>query len=195
MPTDRKIIYEVLGRFQEYFGKSLKPEIQALYIEHLEKIDEDKFKIASVKLLREFEPTSTKPFPLIKDFMEMIGLDGRTEAINIVSLVRNTIEKIGQYHSINFNNRALHSVIERYGGWVDMVNNNTDEWWSLHERNFITAYEAAKRSGLEGPEYLMGLLEIDNRMKGITPEKLLEEGKKLEMYGYLSDEKYKKLGE
>jgi len=170
----KAIIFEVLGRFQEYFGKKLTPEMQATYIEHLENMNEDKFKLASINLIKSFEPTTAKPFPLIGDFLKACGEDLETKSINIVSLVRKKAEDA--YQSIDFGDRHLHSVIMRYGGWIELCNNNTDEWWSLHERNFINAYRSAVTADIQGPEYLQGILEIDNLQKGLTPDKLFEKG-------------------
>ena len=120
--------------------------------------------------MTDFTPTSTKPFPLIKDFLDFCGKDIKTEAINAVSIVKKTAERLGQYASVDFENMALHSVINRYGGWVEIVCWGEKEW-SLHERNFISAYEAAKKSNLPAVSHLPGLCEKENSLKGLTYEK------------------------
>ena len=181
----KQIIFETLAKMEQYFGKILTPEVRNMYVEHLKALDESKFIASSLRIMSEFNPTSTKPFPLIRDFLEMCGEDGKTRAVNIVSKVRRMIENKGQYVSVDFGDTALHSVIERYGGWVDMVNNNTDKWWSLHEKNFIQAYDSAWRSGLEGPDHVVGLLEMENSKNGFTPENLIKDGIKPEIGGYL----------
>lgn len=181
---DRKLILETLAKMQKYFGKILIADVIDIYLDHLEKMPEDKFKAASVKLLADFQPTSTVPFPLIRDFLEQAGLDGKSRSVNIVSIVRKKIESTGQYESVDFGDRFIHSVIQRYGGWQEMVLNNTDEWWSLHERNFIAAYDAAKRAGMEGPERLIGLHEAENKFNGIAPELFISRGLSPAVGGY-----------
>lgn len=170
--ADSKTILEVLGKYQEFYGRDLSPEVQAIYVEHLSDMPDHLFKRTAVQLMREFQPTSTVPFPLVRDFLVAAGLDEETMAVNAVSLVRKRMESVGQYDSVSFDDLALHSVIDRYGGWVEMVNNNTDKWWSLHERNFIQAYKAARRAGTKGPERLLGLHEATNRNNGYDAQKI-----------------------
>ena len=191
--TDKKIVLDTLGTIQKYFGKVLVDEVLEIYIERLAKLDEKDFKAASVRIMDGFSPTSTNPFPLIKDFLEAVGLDGRSRAVNIVSVVRHKIEELGQYESADFGDPALHSVIKRYGGWVEMVLNNTDQWWSLHERNFISAYESALKSGFGGPKRLKGLHEIDNSQAGFTPDILEAKGIKPRICGF--DDEVKRISE
>jgi hypothetical protein len=193
--VEQKEIIVVLAKLQAYYGKELKPEIQQMYVEHLEKMEPQQFRAASVRMISEFNPSNTVPFPLIKNFLELAGMDSKTQAVNIITKLRAALEKMGQYPSVNLGDRFLHGVINRYGGWADMVMQNTDEWWSLHERNFITAYQAAKASGFTGPEYLIGVQEQTNRFDGFTPEKIigLERGINPKDCGYLEDVKTKRI--
>lgn len=178
------LITKILAKMQKYFGKYLEVDVLQIYIENLQKMKESDFKIACVRIMQEFCQTSVQPFPLIKDFLEMSGQDGRTRAVNVVAIVREAMEAKGQYESVDFQDQALHCVIQRYGGWPEMVNNNTDKWWSLHERNFIQAYESARRSGLPGPNRLLGVHEAENTMNGYTPERLIEMGIKPKTCGF-----------
>ena len=170
----KQLIMETLAKMQKYFGKKLDTDTYQIYIEQLSDFTEQEFKTASVKIMRNFEPTSTKPFPLVKDFLYYIGKDDKSVAVNIVTDLRRSMEQLGQYASFDLGDPSLAATIRRYGGWEEMVLNNTDEWWSLHERNFITAYESARRSGMTAETRIIGQFERDNRAKGYTPEKLLE---------------------
>lgn len=171
--VSKKTILKVLTKMQEYFGYEIKPGVIQIYIENLQNMEENDFRDAAVQIMLEFKPTSTQPFPLLRDFREAAGLDGKTMAVNAVARLRAKMEAVGQYDSVTFNDPALHSVIQRYGGWVEMVLNNTDKWWSFHERNFIQAYESAKKAGIKGPERLIGLHEAGNTMNGYTPKVLV----------------------
>lgn len=180
----RQIILETLAKLEKYFGKKLESGIRGMYLEYLEKLDEKQFKAAAVKILAEFEPTLAKPFPLIKDFLALCGQSAHTKAINVVLTVKKTAETEGQYKSIDFGDRALHSVIERYGGWPEVVLWGEKDW-KFQEAKFIAAYEAAVVAGVQGSEYLPGLHEIENRMQGFTPEKLIKKGIDPASCGYL----------
>jgi hypothetical protein len=162
--VSENVIMDVLKKMQEYFGKKLTPDIISLYVEHLEKFNEEKFKAASVRLMLEFQQTSTTPFPLIRDFLVMCGEDSKTKAVNIVTAVKKAAEALGQYESVTFGDPALHSVIRRYGGWPTVVLWGEKDW-QLHERNFIAAYEGAVKAKLQ-EGYCKGLCEIENGLNG-----------------------------
>ncbi len=189
----KAVFLMVFLKVQKYFGKVISDEIIEVYWDALNQMTENQFKKASIKIMSEFQPSTAIPFPLIKNFLEFAGLDGKTQAVNIITKLRAALEQMGQYPSVNLGDRFLHGVINRYGGWADMVNQNTDEWWSLHERNFITAYQAAKSSGFEGPEYLVGVHEQTNRHSGFTPERLIDDGINPKTCGYLIDVKTKRI--
>jgi len=162
--ANKRIIVEVLTKMQEYFGKTLKPDIIEIYIEHLAGMNEDKFKTASARIMLEFEQTSVKPFPLIRDFLLMSGEDIKSKAINVITAVKRAAENLGQYESVDFGDPALHSVIRRYGGWIEIVMWGEKDW-QLHERNFIEAYKSAVLSELK-ENYCKGLHEISNGLNG-----------------------------
>jgi hypothetical protein len=185
-----ELIIGTLLKMQKYYGKILDPEVIEIYIDALSLISEEKFKQSSVNIMKSFSPTSTKPFPLIADFLESCGEDGKTKAVNIVSYLKKLMEILGQYRSPEIEDSALCSVIDRYGGWPEMVNNNTDEWWSLHERNFILAYESAKKANI-GSERPKGILEIENTINGFTKENLLLSGLNPKNHGFEHEEKTK----
>jgi len=180
--VDRKVIYECLGRLQEYFGKELKPEIQKMYIDRIEKLDLDKFKTAMVRIVDEYQPTATNPFPLIKDILEFCGESGQTKAINIIAVVKMACIKHGQYESVNFEDSALHSVIRRYGGWPEVVL-WTERDWGFREKSFIEAYKAAHAES-HNISHLPGLIEIERDKDGYKlPEPIQIQGGKQKLIG------------
>jgi hypothetical protein len=193
MQITKSVFLMVFLKVQKYFGKKIEDEIIEVYWDSLKIMSEEQFKISSLRIMAEFQPSIAVPFPLIKNFLELAGMDSKTQAVNIITKLRAALEQMGQYPSVNLGDRFLHGVINRYGGWADMVMQNTDEWWAFHERNFITAYQAAKTSGFEGPEYLVGVHEQANRHNGFTPEKLIEQGINPKDCGYLEDVKTKRI--
>lgn len=160
--NEQQILFEALAKLEKYFGKTLDTEVKAMYVEHLERLPLDKFKAACVRIMADWSPTATKPFPLIADFLAYCGESQETQAVNVVGAVRRAAETLGQYPSVDFRDRALHAAVERYDGWPAIVVNGTDEWWTMHERNFITAYRSAKLAGVNGAAHLAGLHEIEN---------------------------------
>lgn len=158
-----------LFKMSVYFGKEIRPEVMAIYWDAMKNMDEGKFKNAAVRIMADFEPTSAKPFPLIKDFLTCCGEDGKSRAINVISALKKAAELLGQYPSVDFRDPALHATIERYGGWTEVVLWNEQDW-QYHERNFIAAYEAARNACVKGPAYLVGALEKENSKNGFMVE-------------------------
>lgn len=170
---DNPTILTCLGKLEEFFGHQLSPDVRNMYVEHLRDLSEDDFKKSVVMVMREFKPTSARPFPLVADILEMCGQDSQSKAVNVVTMVKEAAEKYGQYRSMDFGDRAIHSVIKRYGGWEKVVFWGEKDW-QFHERNFIAAYKAAKAAGI-GPDHVAGLVEIDSKMNGydVKPPVLL----------------------
>lgn len=167
--VNRNDFFRVFATLQKYFGKVLSDDVLEIYWNHLKDLEENEFKKISIQIMNEFSSTSAKQFPLIADFLALCGKDSKTKAQNIVTVVKKTAEALGQYASVDFGDKALHSVIERYGGWADIVLWNEQDW-QFHERNFISAYEAADKSGFQGSDHCPGLCEIENRKNGFIFE-------------------------
>lgn len=154
-----------MGYLQKYFGRKLDKEIYAMYQNRLLEIPEDKFDLAIKNLIEEFDPTSTKPFPLIKDILFHCGESSSSKAKNIVMAVKMAVSRVGRYSSIDFGDSAIHAVIERWGGWPRICD-WTEKDWQINQKRFEEDFEAAKMSGISGPQYLLGVFEISNNTNG-----------------------------
>lgn len=60
---------------------------------------------------------------------------------------------------------ALHSVIERIGGWPALCT-WSDKDWNINEGRLIESYEAALLFKEFGSKYLLGLSEMENNKNG-----------------------------
>jgi len=158
---NKEMFLGAMLKLQKYFGKDLEPSILDMYWDRLKTLPENAFKIGMVNCIDKYDQTSAKPFPLIKDILELCGESGETQAINVVALVKKTAIKYGQYESIDFGDSALHSTINRYGGWPEIVLWG-EETWKFNEKKFIAAYKAAQT--IENKmSHLPGLLENDRK--------------------------------
>lgn len=182
----RNEITECLSTLQDYLGHTLKPTVIKLYVDALSSLEDGILKSAMVNIIKEFKSTSAQPFPLIATILELVGQDGNTKAINAVTAVKRMSFK-GQYVSVDFKDRTLHAIIDRFGGWQEVCL-WTNKDWQLNERNFINAYKSALSAGVKGAKYCMGLLEEENRYNGYTPEKLKLQGRDLKPFGYIVED-------
>jgi len=155
--------YQAMTVLQSYLDHEItKKEVLKLYWEKLRHLPDPTWDKIVDNLLENFKPTATTPFPLIGDFLKMGAADPHSRAVNAVARARRAIFKPGVYESVDFGDLALHGVISRYGGWVEICN-WTEEDWKFKESGFIRAYEAATMDPiLDAPKYLSGIHESNN---------------------------------
>ena len=166
------MFFNYMAKLQEYFGKKLDDSVIDVYWQGLGELPEEKFRMAVKNIFTDFVPTSTTPFPLVSHFLKYCGEGTETKAINVISVLKNAVFKYGPYQSVTFGDRALHSVIERYGGWQTICN-WTNEDWGFNEKRFIEAYKAAQISEY-GKDYLAGIHEIENAGKGFDEKQIFK---------------------
>ena len=146
---------------QNYYDHQLSNERYSIYWDNLKEISDNEFLLTVNNIINnsDFEPTTKKPFPLLKDFHNN-SKGGINRAISVIGHVRRAINVFGRYQSVNFGDKAIHAMIEHYGGWVELCSWAMNEWL-IKEKQMIETYLAAKKSG-EGSDYVAGLHEITN---------------------------------
>lgn len=149
---------------QSMYGRTIPDAVINQYWEILKTMQIDKWDIACNNVIKTFVPTSQVPFPLIPHFLTACGESGHTKAVAAIAEVKRVISKFGAYATVDFRDRILHGVIERFGGWVTVCN-WTHKDWQFNERNFIDAYEAAQLTGEKGSEVLYGIVDNENETK------------------------------
>ena len=162
---NKKEFISGMSVLMEYFAKIVKPKILDIYCERLETWPLDRFNGVCSGLLENFEPTSTKPFPLLKDFLSVSGDGGQNKAQALLTLLKKACIDLGQYPSVDFGDRALHSTVERYGGWPSIVDWGQHEW-DINEGRFLKALQSAMEIGAVGPKHLKGVIEAENGKSG-----------------------------
>jgi len=166
-----ELFHQSLTMLQSYFNQKIeKKEVLHLYWESLKYIDNTAWNSIIQNIINNFTPTSTTKFPLIKDFLSAGGQSGEHMARNMVGVLRKTIHKFGAYESIDFQDQALHNVVIRYGGWIELCN-WTESDWKMKETAIIKSYESEK-SACPGPSsnHLAGIHEQTNESR--TPIKI-----------------------
>ncbi len=151
-----------LAFLQKLYGK-IDKEIIPIYWNILKSKSDEEFKAMVENIAKTFIPTSQVPFPLPAHFLNATGLSGKNRSVLAVNAVKEAINKIGPYRSINFGDKALHETINRFGGWPEMCTWDLEKW-EYNEKRFIACYEACLSDGT-GPEKLMGICEYENSDK------------------------------
>lgn len=172
---DYNIFMENYGLLQTAFS-TVSEEKTKLDFTVLKGMNNETFQAACKNLIKTFIPTAANPFPVPAHFLNAIGEDVETQAEHLMTRMFWGIQKFGSYRSVNFNNRALHSVIERWGGWPKICH-MTEEEWRISEGRFKSALISALRYGEDGPKTCPGIADIHNNSVGAiecvrSPEKI-----------------------
>lgn len=161
-----------IGNLQAAFG-ALSNEQLVFYTSMLKDIPGDVFIRGVANLIKNYEYTS---FPKVGTIIKYCGLDAHSMAVKSIGIVKDAIISVGNYRSVDFNDRVLHAVIERFGGWTEVALWLESEW-KFREKAFIESYESLAASGISGPEYLSGEHENYNRLHGY--DKFIEKPRQL----------------
>jgi hypothetical protein len=149
---------------QKYYGKILEKEVMGIYWSRLQSFPNKVFLNMVSNLMDNYRPTSQNPFPLIANFLSSVGLSGENRAQAAVTAVKNAVEKLGAWSSVDFDDPALHAVINRFGGWPEVCSWGNSGQWKFMETKFMEAYDAAVSCG-ESAGPLEGNFAIGNRDK------------------------------
>ena len=166
-----QVFRERMAMMQAYYGHDLptgkngKSNVYSMYWQMLKHLSDEQFKLAVTNLLKDWHSTSRVPFPLVADFLSHCGESSDIRAQRAVSMVREASSRVGSYRSIDFQDRALHAIIERFGGWI-VISHWTQKEWNINEKRFVEAYKAAVSFNETGPKYLPGKTEKENAFSG-----------------------------
>lgn len=101
------------------------------------------------------------------EFIERISGSEEDDSLRAWELTLETLEKVGTYKSVEFEDKRIHSAIRACDGWIELGNCSLDELkWK--QKEFERTYKAHKS---EHPDYLVGRHELGNAKKGITIDK------------------------
>jgi len=157
----RELFASSMGFLQSIVGHTLTDGARGAYWTALKDMPDDTFKQAVSELVKGFVPTSQVPFPVPAHFLRSTGQDNESRVSRVMGILQQSTIRVGAYSSIDFKDKALHTTITRFGGWI-AVCKWTEKDWQLNTRAFSDAYAAALRFGENGPKHLAGIYESQN---------------------------------
>ena len=105
-----------------------------------------------------------KFFPKPAELIELIeGSSEDREALAWHALLIG-IARVGSKSSVRFSDPAIHSVVETWGGWIQVCSMTARDL-QFREKDFKELYRMHSRRDSH-PEYLVGRTEADNRKRG-----------------------------
>lgn len=154
-----------IALLSKLYGHALERQVTDTYWHLLKHLSDRQFQLAVQNTIRTFRPTTQCPFPVPADLLNACGSGDEMHAHNVVTMVREAIVRVGAWDSVDFGDRALHQVIERFGGWT-VICTWTHQDWQYNRRAFVEAYRAASAAEIKGPAALEGWINKSNRASG-----------------------------
>lgn len=158
-----EIFIKCLGMLQGAFGAIDENRVKALKFA-LEDFTDNDLMFATKNILKTFKPTGANPFPVPAQFFSAIGADSEAKAEKAIAMINEATGRFGAYYSLDFGYPEIHSVINRFGGWVLMCA-WTKEDWSINEGRLKVALKTAFEFGVgETINHVAGIFERTNCM-------------------------------
>jgi len=162
---DKPKFEEALAAMAELYDKSLSPTALELYWSSLKD-----FEIAQIQRAFGSLAKTARFFPKPVDFIEAMqgqGVSTQDAAMTAWDTFMDGLMKHSSYKSVKFEDKIIMAVVERLDGWHKLIEMLNEEWiW--YEKDWLKHYQHYLSSGIPAstPEYLMGILEIQNRNAG-----------------------------
>jgi len=157
---------ELMAVLAEVFDDGRPPSRlkMEVYYQALEQFDIESIE-KSVKCL--IFTRTTASFPKPAEIIQEIRGTCNDRATMAWLDVLETVKRMGQYQSVMFADSVIHSVIESMGGWIRLAGEMTTDEEKWKQREFERLYEVLSKNPRDKmPEYLPGLIEIQNAANG-----------------------------
>lgn len=156
---NEKAFKESMVTLSELFDKPLSKLLFEIYWKALDPFTDEECKRAFNELA-----LSSKFFPKPADFIEILRWRKEDQAARAWIKVVETVRRVGNYQSVQFDDPVIHSVFKFWGGWPVTADWRDDELkWK--QREFEKLYSIMARNDSH-PAYLPGTCEIDNAARG-----------------------------
>lgn len=176
---DEKEFLKLMVILNEVFGKKeISKQLVEIYFQTLKEFNIDVISLAFSKVIKEFNyDCLPKPSELRR---HIIGKP-EDKAFLAWDKFLKAFQQYGYYHSVQFDDPVIHSVVRSLGGWIEIAQwLDKDLQWN--EKRFIELYNSLQNKQ-EHPQYLGGTFEAENgkdktEIKFIGDKNVLGEQKK-----------------
>lgn len=163
-PSDKTEFMKILSAMSELYGKALSKLLIKIYWYALKSFELVGIRQAFDTHIR--NPDGGQFFPKPADIIRLIEGGGETRALHAWASVARTIEQVGIYQTVVFDDPLIHAVLENMGGWIDLCS-ITNERLPFYAREFQKRYMGYVNKKPERyPKSLWGLFERDNAQNG-----------------------------
>ena len=173
--ADRREFCKLLVGIAELYDKRLTTAAQVLYWDLLKDYELDD--IASALKAHTKSPDAGQYLPKPADIIRQLEGDTESQAMRAWSKVQESIQRVGPYQMVVFDDPLIHAVITEMGGWIALCELLVDDT-PFRAREFVKRYRGyrAQRAQPRFAPKLIGFIEQHNSTQGYDealPEPLL----------------------
>jgi len=161
---DKPYFVKVMTGLCELFNKTPSEFIFDIYYEAFKEYSDEQINTAVTNCVKTYK-YNTLPKPA--DIIEWIEGTKDDKALNAWLTARSAIARVGYYNSVAFGDPIISRVISEMGGWVDFCSQLTCDM-PFVEKRFREIYKTFEKKDIHEPVPLVGFLESQNRLKGLT---------------------------
>lgn len=126
----------------ELYDKKMSDALYDIYYRALSKFTIDQFDKAIDIIVNTRKYTK---FPMPADFNEAIQGNPTNKAIEAFTSLWEAIKKHGSHKSIEFEDKAIHGIVEHYGGWQKVCSEWQEKDIAWRQKEFVKLYEVFKQ--------------------------------------------------
>ncbi len=170
----------LLAELGERYGKFISEQLIDSYWQVLKVFDWEDVKFAFEAHLHNLHYGQFFPKPI--DIVDFIEENGKARALSAWVIVARTMQQVGIYQSVVFDDSLIHVVVEEMGGWIKLCAMTNDDL-PFRAREFQKRYLGfVTRKPARYPKCLYGLSACENAKNGyaIEPPLLIGDRKKAE---------------
>ena len=158
---DLDAFQEIMTLFNETYGDSAKPVSDLkmrLYWKILEDLSIEQLNQAVINLSR---TKKIKTFPLPAEILEAVTGNYEDKAEAAFEIFWETVQRIGAYQSVEFQDGIIGRVVNELGGWEKACHPQEDLKW--YRKTFCDLYKSFERRGVgHEPVKCIGIAEDTN---------------------------------
>ncbi len=145
------------------YGKSVSEFEISVWEKALKRFDDD----AKCRALQDHiqDPDNGQFAPKVANIIKLIEGDTKDKAHVAWAKAFDTIQTVGQYEDVCFDDGVIHSVIEEMGGWVKFCLMKSDDI-SYNQHRFKELYITNFKAQKPHPKLLTGVASQQNRLTG-----------------------------
>ena len=159
---NRKKYMEFMNGMAAVFDKEVNKILIDVYWKILEPYTDEQCEKALNTII-----TTSKFWPKPAELIEVIQGGKSENAVLAWIKTDKAVRNHGPYVSVKFDDPVIHGVIEILGGWPKFQDCTSDEW-KWRQKEFERLYRIVEFRGGDRPEYLPGIIEIDNQARGYS---------------------------